>query len=113
MLPSLRLANAHKPLIRFLGRRQWPSKPEEQHPHPFAPQELKQHFSDFLKKFESSSSAASGGPTSAAPKASSPSKSGAKGPVYQDFWQAPPRLWKHDLKDWEIELVQSGGASLH
>ncbi|KAI0637609.1 hypothetical protein C8Q77DRAFT_1153342 [Trametes polyzona] len=106
MLPSLRLANAHKPLIRFLGRRQWPAKPEEQHPHPFAPPELKQQFSDFLKKFESSSSKA------AAPSSSS-SKSGAKGTVYEDFWQAPPRLWKRELQDWEIELVQSGGASLH
>ncbi|KAI0366235.1 hypothetical protein BV20DRAFT_664923 [Pilatotrama ljubarskyi] len=112
MLPSLRLANAHKPLIRFIGRRQWPSKPEEQHPHPFAPPELKQHFSDFLKKFESSSSAPSGGPSSAT-ASSSASKSGAKGPVYQEFWQAPARLWKRELKDWEIELVQSGGASLH
>ena len=25
MHPTLRLANAHRPLIRFLGRRQWPS----------------------------------------------------------------------------------------
>ena len=26
MHPSLRLANAHKPLIRFLGKRQWPKR---------------------------------------------------------------------------------------
>ncbi|KAI0676670.1 hypothetical protein C8Q78DRAFT_998837 [Trametes maxima] len=58
MLPSLRLANAHKPLIRFLGKRQWPAKPGVQHPHPFAPPEAKQHFADFLKKFQSSSSSA-------------------------------------------------------
>ncbi|OSD01706.1 hypothetical protein PYCCODRAFT_465550 [Trametes coccinea BRFM310] len=107
MLPSLRLANVHKPLIRFLGRRQWPAHPEEPHPHPFAPPEAKQHFQDFLKKFQSSS------PASASSPASSSSKSGAKGQVYQDFWQAPPRYWKRELQDWEIELVQTGGASLH
>lgn len=120
MLPSLRLANAHKPLIRFLGRRQWPASthtstpaqipganrlrctgPEEQHPHPFAPSELKEHFADFVKKFQSAPSS-----TSTATAASSASKSGAEGAVYQDFWQAPPHLWKRELRDWEIELVQ-------
>ncbi|OJT07503.1 hypothetical protein TRAPUB_1640 [Trametes pubescens] len=99
MLPSLRLANAHKPLIRFLGRRQWPAKPEEQHPHPFAPSELKEHFADFVKKFQSA-------PSSTNAAASSASKSGTEGAVYQDFWQAPPRLWKRELRDWEIELVE-------
>ncbi|KAI0643602.1 hypothetical protein C8Q79DRAFT_975737 [Trametes meyenii] len=107
MLPTLRLANAHKPLIRFLGKRQWPAKPETQHPHPFAPPEAKQHFADFLKKFQSSSSAAPASTTSA------PSKNGASSQAFQEFWQAPPRLWKRELQDWEIELVQSGGASLH
>ncbi|KAI0759705.1 hypothetical protein BD413DRAFT_487365 [Trametes elegans] len=110
MLPTLRLANAHKPLIRFIGKRQWPAKPEEQHPHPFAPPELKQQFSDFLKKFQSSPSAAPAGPSSSS---ASSSTSGSQGPVFQEFWQAPPRLWKHELQEWEIELVQSGGASLH
>ncbi|CDO78059.1 hypothetical protein BN946_scf184826.g4 [Trametes cinnabarina] len=109
MRPSLRLANIHKPLIRFLGRRQWPAKPEEPHPHPFASPEAKEHFQDFLKKFQSSSSAsASSGSTAA-----SSSKGGPKGPVYQEFWQAPPRYWKRELQEWEIELVQTGGASLH
>ncbi|KAI0676665.1 hypothetical protein C8Q78DRAFT_1065414 [Trametes maxima] len=105
MLPSLRLANAHKPLIRFLGKRQWPAKPEAQHPHPFAPPEAKQHFADFLKKFQSSSSSA--------PASGSTVLSSNNGATFQEFWQAPPRLWKRELQDWEIELVQSGGASLH
>ncbi|KAI8984913.1 hypothetical protein BD414DRAFT_489684 [Trametes punicea] len=113
MLPSLvHRASTHQPLIRFLGRRQWPAKPEEQHPHPFAPPEAKQHFEEFLQKFQRSSSAAQGGSPSPVASTSSSSRSGAKGPVYQEFWQAPPRLWKRDLKEWEIELVQSGGASL-
>ncbi|KAI9069548.1 hypothetical protein FKP32DRAFT_1608348 [Trametes sanguinea] len=98
MLPSLRLANAHKPLIRFLGRRQWPAK-------------AKQHFQDFLKKLQSSSTASA--TSTATASSSSSSKSGAKGQVYQDFWQAPPRYWKRELQDWEIDLVQTGGASLH
>ncbi|KAI0829247.1 hypothetical protein BC628DRAFT_1417009 [Trametes gibbosa] len=106
MLPSLRLANAHKPLIRFIGKRQWPTKPEVQHPHPFAPPELKQHFADFLKRFESS-------PSKSNSSTMSSSKGGATGAVYQEFWEAPSRLWKRELQDWEIELVQSGGASLH
>ncbi|RPD62130.1 hypothetical protein L226DRAFT_79447 [Lentinus tigrinus ALCF2SS1-7] len=105
MLPTLRLANARKPLIRFIGKRQWPSKPEEQHPHPFAPPELKQHFADFLKKFQSSSATSSSSATA---------KNGsATGPVYEEFWQAPARYRKRELEEWEIDLVQSGGASVH
>ncbi|KAI0751672.1 hypothetical protein C8Q80DRAFT_592450 [Daedaleopsis nitida] len=103
MHPSLRVANAHKPLIRFLGKRQWPAKPEEQHPHPFAPSELKQHFSDFVKKFQSASS------TGPAPSKNSSSSGNAQ--VFEEFWQAPARFWKRDLEDWEIDLVHSGGAS--
>ncbi|TFK81626.1 hypothetical protein K466DRAFT_557675 [Polyporus arcularius HHB13444] len=106
MHPSLRLANAHKPLIRFIGKRQWSAKPEEQHPHPFAPPELKQHFADFLKKFQSSPKASTSGSTSSAKKSGS-----SNGLVYEEFWQAPARYWKRELQDWEIELVQSGGAS--
>ncbi|KAI1788931.1 hypothetical protein LXA43DRAFT_893773 [Ganoderma leucocontextum] len=108
MHPSLRVANARQPLIRFLGKRQWPTKPEEQHPHPFAPPELKQHFSDFLKKFQSTPAVAS----SVSASASSANKASG-GQVFEEFWQAPARLWKHDLEEWEIELVQSGGATRH
>ncbi|KAI0687353.1 hypothetical protein C8Q76DRAFT_772228 [Earliella scabrosa] len=104
MHPTLRLANARRPLIRFLGRRQWPSKPEEQHPHPFAPPELKEHFAEFVKKFQSATASLSG----PAPAKKSTS---ANGPVYEEFWQAPARFWKRELQDWEIDLVHSGGAS--
>ncbi|PIL36590.1 hypothetical protein GSI_00279 [Ganoderma sinense ZZ0214-1] len=109
MHPSLRLANARQPLIRFLGKRQWPTKPEEQHPHPFAPPEFKQHFSDFLKKFQSTPAAAS----SAGASAGSAKKAEGGGQVFAEFWQAPSRLWKRELEEWEIELVQSGGATRH
>ncbi|KAI0311597.1 hypothetical protein OF83DRAFT_744182, partial [Amylostereum chailletii] len=50
MLPSLRLCaeHGHKPLIRFLGKRSWPSTPSPQRPHPAAPQQFKDAFPDFL-----------------------------------------------------------------
>lgn len=54
-----------------------------------------------MKKFQSAPSS-----TSTATAASSASKSGVEGAVYQDFWQAPSHLWKRELRDWEIELVQ-------
>ncbi|KAI0337561.1 hypothetical protein BDW22DRAFT_1433221 [Trametopsis cervina] len=109
MHPSLRLANAashrvHKPLINFLGKRQWPSTPEPQHPHPQAPAELQKSFSDFLNKFKLS--------TSQQQSNSSPSSSKGSTQVYSDFWQAPTRFWKRELSEAEIEAITSGGASL-
>lgn len=56
-----------------------------------------------MQKFKSSSSSS---PASSASAGQSASKSSGNGTVYQDFWQAPPRLWKRELQDWEIELVQ-------
>jgi len=50
MNPSVRLAAAHRPLIRFLGKRSWPSTSNVQHAHPAAPEELKKSFGEFLKK---------------------------------------------------------------
>ncbi|KIP10597.1 hypothetical protein PHLGIDRAFT_125463 [Phlebiopsis gigantea 11061_1 CR5-6] len=105
MRPSLRLANAathrvHTPLIRFVGRRQWPSTPEPQHPHPFAPPELQKSFSDFLNKFKSSATALSSPGT----------KKGGSTPVFEDFWQAPERYWKTKISEQEMEAISSGGA---
>ncbi|KAI6046526.1 hypothetical protein EDC04DRAFT_2628103 [Pisolithus marmoratus] len=37
-------------------------------------------------------------------------------PVFQHYWEAPPRLWNpryHNLEQAEIDAIQSGGASLH
>ncbi|KAK7689894.1 hypothetical protein QCA50_006533 [Cerrena zonata] len=109
MYPSLR-RSIHKPLIRFIGRRQWPSHPEPQHPHPFAPVELKQSFSDFISKFQSTSSQSHSAASTPSPSVSI-SKSGANVQVFQEFWQAPERLWRHDLEDHEVELAMTGGAS--
>jgi len=113
MRPSLRLLDSrvHKPLIHFVGRRQWPSHPETPHPHPFAPSELKERFSDFLKKFQSSSSfspAASGD----AGAASSTGSSGGNVQVYEEFWKAPARLLESHIDEAEMEAIESGGASM-
>ncbi|KAI0084187.1 hypothetical protein BDY19DRAFT_898838 [Irpex rosettiformis] len=106
MHPSLRLANAathgvRKPLINFLGKRQWPSTPEPQHPHPQAPADLQKSFGDFLNKFKASGSGSSSG--------SSPSTSKSGSGVYTDFWEAPRRYWKHDLSEAEAEAITVRG----
>ncbi|CCM03575.1 uncharacterized protein FIBRA_05711 [Fibroporia radiculosa] len=110
MHPSLRLCSAgsvRQPLIHFLGKRQWPATPEAPHAHAFAPPELKQSFAEFVKKYKASGSSASSTSTAS----SSKSREGAQ--VFSEFWQAPERFWKHDLEEWEIELVETGGASRH
>ncbi|KAA1465894.1 FAD/NAD(P)-binding domain-containing protein [Dentipellis sp. KUC8613] len=107
MHPSLRVA--HKPLINFLGKRQWPSTPGPQHAHPAAPEQLKAAFSDFLKKYESSSTASAAGKSG-----SSTSSSGEQ--VYGDFWDAPAWTWNpriRHIEESEIDAVTSGGASLY
>ncbi|OCH86037.1 hypothetical protein OBBRIDRAFT_838488 [Obba rivulosa] len=114
MHPTLRVCSAaasgraHKPLIHFLGKRQWPSTPEAPHPHPAAPPEFKERFSDFLNKFQASAET----PQSQT-SAPGSSKGGKDVRVYNQFWEAPERLWKRELQDWEIELVMTGGASAH
>jgi len=103
MHPSIRLVAAHRPLIRFLGKRSWPSTPDVQHAHPVAPEELKKSFGGFLKKFQSSVKAGGNG-----------SSSGAY--VYQEYWEAPSKYWNSRVKtisEEEIDAVLSGGATLH
>jgi len=101
MHPSLRVLSlqAHRPLIKFLGKRIYPSTPSAPHAHPAAPAEVKSRFSDFLKKLEASGESSS---------SSLQSKT-----VLSEFWEAPERLWKQDLEEAEMDAVMSGGASLH
>jgi len=103
MHPTARLAVAHRPLIRFLGKRSWPSTPDKQRAHPAAPEELKRSFADFLKKFQSRARMNGSG--------SSPSMH-----VYQEYWEAPSKYWASRVKtisEEEIGAVLSGGATLH
>jgi len=104
MHPSLRLS-VHRPLIHFVGKRQWPSHPEASRPHPFAPAELKDGFSDFVKKISAS--------TRSNGASSNQQKSTSSSPTFEEFWHAPVRLWKHDIQEAEIEAIMSGGASVH
>jgi len=103
MHPSLRVfaERVHTPLIRFLGRRSWPSSTEAPHAHPFAPAELQS------KNYTQFSKGADGGGES---NSSSSSKA-----VFQEFWDAPEKFWKprvHQLEEVEIDAILSGGASM-
>ncbi|KAF5371976.1 hypothetical protein D9615_008044 [Tricholomella constricta] len=96
---KLRHPNNIDPLIKFLGKRTYPSTPSAPHAHPAAPAELKNRFDDFVKKFEAS-------------RESSLSNSKSNG-VLKEFWDAPERLWRQDIEEVEINAILSGGASLH
>lgn len=78
--------------------------PEPQHPHPFAPADLQKSFQDFLSKFKASSSASSSG-TSQSTSSGGSSKHGENEQVFNDFWQAPEKLWKPQLSEAEIEAI--------
>jgi len=80
---------------------------ESQHPHPAAPSELKKSFSEFVKKFEASSSSS---------LLDSEVKGGRSKEAFTEFWEAPARFWKptiRELEEREIEAILSGGASSH
>ncbi|KAJ7355457.1 hypothetical protein DFH08DRAFT_852513 [Mycena albidolilacea] len=90
-----------QPLIKFLGKRSWPSTQPTPHAHPAAPQELQKRFSDSAAS--ASASASSG-------------KGNTGGNALSEFWEAPERFWRprvRELEESEIEAVLSGGASLH
>ena len=112
MHPTVRVAAAHRPLIRFLGKRSWPSSthstssiivgywtdgstaPDAQHAHPAAPEDLKKSFSEFLKKFQS--------PVKAGGNESSPGRH-----VYQEYWEAPSKYWNGRLKTMSEEEIDA------
>jgi len=103
MHPSFRVA--HRPLISFIGKRQWPPGPQPQRPHPAAPEQFKEAFPDFLEKFKSHLS----------PSPSKITQNNTRGLLFNDFWEAPGRVWRpriSQLDDTEIDAVLSGGASL-
>ena len=69
-------------------------EPEAPHAHPAAPAEYKKNFSDFLKKFNSSSSASASGSKSPSSKARK-EDTGA----FEEFWQAPTRIWNPRVRN--------------
>ncbi|KAH9995165.1 hypothetical protein BJV74DRAFT_769949 [Russula compacta] len=96
MRPSLR--TAHRPLISFIGKRQWPPGPQHQHPHPAAPAQLKEAFSGFLEKYRGHFS----------PLPSKSTQHSSRGPIFNDFWEAPEHFTQpkiRQLEDSEIDAV--------
>lgn len=112
MHPSFRVA--HRPLISFIGKRQWPpglchvffaicvptqhgSGPQPQRPHPAAPAQLKEAFSDFLKKYNSPF-----------PSSGRNTQQNTQRLTFKDFWEAPVSLSRpriRQLEDAEIDAV--------
>ncbi|KAJ6518612.1 hypothetical protein C8R45DRAFT_948683 [Mycena sanguinolenta] len=97
MRAALRVLAAHRqPLIKFVGKRSWPSSHATPHAHPAAPPEFQKRFSDVT------------------PKSSTEGK-GKSASVVSEFWLAPERFWRprgRELAESEIDAVLSGGASL-
>ncbi|KAF8735315.1 hypothetical protein AX14_002303 [Amanita brunnescens Koide BX004] len=96
MCPNPRFfsGKAHQPLIKFVGKRTWPSAREVPHAHPAAPSGLRP---------ESVSSP------------SSESFTTHSRTVFNPYWEAPGRLWYptiRNLHDTEMDAIMSGGASL-
>ncbi|KAF7416196.1 hypothetical protein PC9H_002460 [Pleurotus ostreatus] len=107
-LTRARLAAVHQPLIKFIGRRQWPSTPEIPHFHPAAPVDLRDKSAIISKAVSQLTSSPS-------PSSSSSKSSGSGKQVYSEFWEAPERFWKPRVRyvpDFEIDAILSGGASL-
>ena len=113
MHPSFRVSR--KPLISFIGKRQWPpgkfltpsnvcfvlkivTGPQPQRPHPAAPTQFKEAFSDFLERYKKFSF----------PSTSSSSGQNAGRAIFNEFWEAPEYVWRpkvRKLEDSEIDAV--------
>ena len=78
----------------------WP-----RHPHPAAPAELKDCFSQFLAKLNSSET---GSDTSSDPRSSSLDTS-----VYSEFWEAPSRFWKPRVRQLEEDEMDAVMVSVN
>ena len=71
--------------------------PQPQLPHPAAPAQLKERFSDFLEKYNGQS-----------PSSGKNSQQNPRQRVFNDFWEAPGYLWRprnSQLEDAEIDAV--------
>jgi small subunit ribosomal protein YMR-31 len=69
--------------------------PEQPHAHPAAPQNIKDAFPGFLKKFNASESGTSGGGSSKKEAAT----------LYNEFWEAPSRYWVKNMSEDEMEAI--------
>ncbi|KAF8644331.1 hypothetical protein AX16_008539 [Volvariella volvacea WC 439] len=98
----IRLARAHQPLIKFIGKHHF--SPHAPTAHPAAPPEIKQNFASFLKRSQASASSSS-------TSSSASSSRGDNVTVYNEWWEAPERYWTRELSKAEINAIMSGGAS--
>ena len=85
------------------------TEPEPQHPHPGAPAEFKDAFSDFLKKFETSSTRKF---VAVEPKKDAVRRTTVNSNVYENFWEAPSRLWRPKAKEITKEEMNAVVVSL-
>ncbi|KAF9020604.1 hypothetical protein BDZ89DRAFT_264683 [Hymenopellis radicata] len=89
MHPSARLG--YTPLIKFIGKRTWPSGPSTPYAHP------------------------AGVPLPAGFSKSAPtpglSKSSLGPAIFSEFWEAPKRFWMRELSADEMIAIETGGAS--
>jgi len=100
MHPSVRCltTRAHQPLIRFIGKRAYPSTRDVPYAHPAAPFELKQESVNKISK----------------PQGSESTPTRVNSGYYHDLWDAPSRFWQpkvRQLEDAEMDAIMSGGAS--
>lgn len=102
---------ARKPLIHFIGKRTHsgqlstrdskhavnpPIAAQKPSPHPSAPQEIKDKFSEFVAAFQKRSSGDSGTHTIAS----------SGGGQYAEFWEAPKRYWTGlEMSEKEAEAI--------
>jgi small subunit ribosomal protein YMR-31 len=99
----LSLGNVNGHLVRvpsfsqFCAPAQHGPGPQPQRPHPAAPTQLKETFSNFLKKYNSPS-----------PSSGRNAQQNSQGLAFKDFWDAPAALWRpkvRQLEDAEIDAV--------
>lgn len=99
--PSLGNVNGHKVGVVFFSDSVSVLSivgPQPQHPHPAAPVQLKEAFSDFLQKYKSHLS----------PSSSKSIRQNPRGLMFNDFWEAPGHLWQpkiRHLEDAEIDAI--------
>lgn len=102
LFPSLGNANGHlvsfRPLLVSFFVFRTVTGPQPQRPHPAAPAQFKEAFSDFLEKYKKFSF----------PLTSSSNGQSSGRKIFNEFWEAPEYLWRpklRQLEDSEIDAV--------
>ncbi|KAH9814142.1 hypothetical protein DFH28DRAFT_317526 [Melampsora americana] len=99
--------HVHKPLIRFIGKRLHDHKPTPTGPHPMAPTEIRENFSNFLHH-QRQASRTSTQSNSKSSSSSSSSNSTSRVMIYDDISELPYSYIRPSQE--EIELINGGGV---